>query len=118
MLRLDDLSKPIFKPILDPDESSYTLSLEIHDDPRNPLRHPKHRSHQGHKEDQEKQQQWLEDIKNLCTFAIEGMDESLDKTSTKDTNLREILDIHEESTLEFEKEDDINEHGSYFMSTS
>jgi hypothetical protein len=45
MLRLDDLSKPIFKPILDPDESSYTLSFETHDDPRNPLRHPKHRSH-------------------------------------------------------------------------
>jgi hypothetical protein len=28
------------------------------------------------------------------------------------------MDIHEESTLEFEKEDDINEHGSYFMNTS
>ena len=28
------------------------------------------------------------------------------------------MDIHEESTLELEKEDDINEHGSYFMNTS
>jgi hypothetical protein len=53
MLRLDDLSNPIFKPILDPDDSSYALSPETHDDPRNPPRHPKHRSHQGHKKDQE-----------------------------------------------------------------
>jgi hypothetical protein len=59
-----------------------------------------------------------EDIKNLCTFAIEWMDGALDKTNPRDTNLRENWDIHEESTLEFEKEDDINEHGSYFMSTS
>ena len=28
------------------------------------------------------------------------------------------IDIHEETTLEPEKKDDINEHGSYFMSTS
>ena len=28
------------------------------------------------------------------------------------------IDIHEETTLEFEKKDDINEHGSYFMNTS
>ena len=28
------------------------------------------------------------------------------------------MDIHEESTLELEKEDDINEHESYFLSTS
>jgi hypothetical protein len=33
-------------------------------------------------------------------------------------NPREILDIHEESALELEKEDDINEHGSYFINTS
>jgi hypothetical protein len=51
MLRLDDLSELIFKPILDPDESYYALSPKTHDDPRNPPRHPKHRSHQGHKED-------------------------------------------------------------------
>ena len=28
------------------------------------------------------------------------------------------IDIHEETTLESEKEDDIDEHGSYFMNTS
>ena len=28
------------------------------------------------------------------------------------------IDIHEETSLELEKEDDINEHGSYFMNTS
>jgi hypothetical protein len=34
-----------------------------------------------------------------------------------ETNLLPI-DIHKEIPLEFEKEDDINEYGSYFMSTS
>ena len=28
------------------------------------------------------------------------------------------IDIHEETTQESEKEDDINEHGSYFINTS
>ena len=28
------------------------------------------------------------------------------------------IDIHEETPLELEKEDNINEHGSYFMNTS
>ena len=28
------------------------------------------------------------------------------------------IEIHEETPLELEKEDDINEHGSYFMTTS
>ena len=28
------------------------------------------------------------------------------------------IDIHEETTLEPEKEDDIDEHGSYFMNTA
>ena len=60
-----------FKPILDPDDSSYALFSETHNDPSNQPRYPKHRSHEGHKEDQEEQQQWLEDIKNLCAFAIE-----------------------------------------------
>ena len=64
-----------FKPILDPDDSSYALSPKTHDDPINAPRHPKHRSHEGHKKDQEEQQQWLEDIKNLCVVAIEWMDE-------------------------------------------
>jgi hypothetical protein len=34
-----------------------------------------------------------------------------------ETNLL-LIDIHKETPLEFEKEDDINEHGSYFISTS
>ena len=67
------------------------------------------------------------------------MDEGLDKINPRVTNPREILhnemtnkrhrhgmmeimfspiDIHEETPLELEKEDNINEHGSYFMNTS
>jgi hypothetical protein len=71
MLKFDDLSEPIFKPILNPDDPSFALFLESHNDPRNPPRHPKLRSHEGSKEDQEEQYQWLEDIKNLCVVAIE-----------------------------------------------
>ena len=48
---LDISSEPISKPILDLDDSSYALSPETHDDPRNLPRHSKHRSHEGHKED-------------------------------------------------------------------
>jgi hypothetical protein len=48
-----------FKPILDLEESPNALSPKSHDDPRNPLRHPKHKSHEGHKEDEEEQWQWL-----------------------------------------------------------
>ena len=139
MSTFDVSSEPIFQSILDPDDPSYALSPKSHDDPRNPLRHPKHRSHEGHKEDQEEQEQWLEDIKNLCVIAIEWMDEALDEINSRVTNPREILDnkmsnechrygmmetmfppidIHEETPLELEKEDNINEHGSYFMNTS
>jgi hypothetical protein len=67
------------------------------------------------------------------------MDEAIDKIILRVTNLREILDnkmtnechryemmetmfppidIHKETTLELEEEDDIDEHGSYFMNTS
>ena len=67
------------------------------------------------------------------------MDETLDKINLRVTNPREILDnkmtnechrhgmiekifspidIHEELTLELEKKDYINEHGSYIMNTS
>ena len=46
------------------------------------------------------------------------MDEALDKINPRVTNPREILDIHEESPLELEREDYINEHGSYFINTS
>ena len=65
--------------------------------------------------------------------------EALNKINLRVTNPREILDnkmtnechrhrmmetmfppidIHEETTLESKKEDDIDEHGSYFMNTS
>ena len=67
------------------------------------------------------------------------MDETLDKINPRVTNPWEILDnkmsnqghrlgmmetmfppidIHEETPSELEKEDNINEHGSYFMNTS
>lgn len=46
------------------------------------------------------------------------MDEALDETNPRDNNPRKILDIHEESPLEVEKDGDINEHGNYFISTS
>ena len=73
----------------------------------------------------------MEDIKNLCVVAIEWMDKVLDKINPRITNPREILDnkmtnechrhgmmdtmfpsidIHEETTLESKKEDDIDEH--------
>ena len=55
MSTLDVLSEPIFQPILDPDDPSYALSPQSHDDPKNPLRQPKHRNHEGHKDDQKEQ---------------------------------------------------------------
>jgi hypothetical protein len=75
MLRQDDLSEPIFKPILDPDEFSYALSPKPHDDPRNPQRQMKHRSHEDHKDDQEWLRQWLECMKNTYAVVKEWMDE-------------------------------------------
>ena len=81
----------------------------------------------------------MEDIKNLFVVVIEWMDEALYKINPRVTNPREILknkmtngchrhgmmetmflpiDIHEELILEPEKEDYINEHGSYIMNTS
>ena len=47
-----------------------------------------------------------------------SLEEALDKINPRVTNPREILDIHEELTLELEKEDYISEHGSYFINTS
>ena len=47
-----------------------------------------------------------------------SLEEALDKINPRITNLREKLDIHEESTLELEREDDIDEYGSYFINTS
>ena len=53
MPTIDVLSKPISKPILDPDDSLYAHFPESHDDPRN----PKHKNHEGSKDDQEEQRQ-------------------------------------------------------------
>ena len=68
-----------------------------------------------------------------------SLEEALDKINPRATNPWEILDnktsnechrhgmmetmfppvdIHEETPLELEKEDEIDEHGSYFMNTS
>jgi len=47
-----------------------------------------------------------------------SLKEALNKINRRVTNPSEILDFHEESILELEKEDDINEHGSYFINTS
>jgi hypothetical protein len=54
----------------------------------------------------------------LINMTYLSLEEALDKINPRVTNPRKILDVHEESTLELEKEDNINEHGSYFMSTS
>jgi hypothetical protein len=52
MPTLEVLSEPFFQPILDPDDPSYALSSKSHDNPRNPLRHPKHISREDYKDDQ------------------------------------------------------------------
>ena len=62
------------KPILEPNNFYYALSLEPPDDPMNLSRHPMHKSHQDHKEDREEQHEWLEGIKNPCAITIEWMD--------------------------------------------
>ena len=54
----------------------------------------------------------------LINMTHPSLEEALDKINPRVTNPRENLDIHEESTLELEREDDINEHGSYFMNIS
>jgi hypothetical protein len=68
----------------------------------------------------------------LINITHPSLEETLDKINLRVTNPRKILDnechrhgiietifspmdIHEESTLELEKEDLINEHGSYIM---
>ena len=55
---------------------------------------------------------------SLINMTHPSLEEALDKINPRVNNPREILDIHEESTLDHEKEDDINEHGSYFINTS
>ena len=75
----------------------------------------------------------------LVNMTHPSLEEALDKINLRVTNPREILDnkminechmhgmmeimfppidIHEEITLESKMEDDIDEHGSYFMNTS
>ena len=76
---------------------------------------------------------------SLINMTYPSLEEAIDKINTRVTNPWEILDnkvsnecnrhgmmetmfssmdIHEESTLELEKEDYINEHGSHFLNTS
>jgi hypothetical protein len=55
---------------------------------------------------------------SLINMTHLSLEEALNKINLRVTNPREFLDIHEESTLELEKEDDINQHGIYFLSTS
>ena len=47
-----------------------------------------------------------------------SLEEALEKITSRVSNPRKILQIQEETSLELEKEDDIDEHGSYFMNTS
>jgi hypothetical protein len=140
---LDVSSEPIFQPILDPDDPFY--APKSHDDPRNSLRQPNHRSHEDYQEEQRLWQECLEYAKSTYAIVKEWMDKdealllaSKLKTNPRETNPWEILDnktsneyrrhgmmetnllpidIHKETPLEFEEEDDINEHESYFMST-
>jgi hypothetical protein len=55
---------------------------------------------------------------SLINMTHPSLEEVLDNIDLRVTNPSEILDIHEESTLELKKEDDINQHGIYFLSTS
>jgi hypothetical protein len=75
---------------------------------------------------------------SLINMTHPSLEEALDKITPRVTNSREILDnkmtnechrhgmmeimfwpidIHEETPLELEKKDDINEYGSYFINT-
>ena len=75
----------IFNTILGLYESSCVLSLETHDDPRDPQSHPNPRNHQDHREEQH---QWLVSIKNLYAIAIEWMDKAIDETNPRDNNAK------------------------------
>ena len=59
----------------------------------------------------------LESI-SLINMAHPSLEEALDEITLRVSNPRKILHIQEETSLELEKEDDIDEHGSYFMNTS
>ena len=59
----------------------------------------------------------LESI-SLINMTHPSLEEALDEMNPGATNPRKILHNHEGTSLELEKEDDIYEHGSYFMNTS
>ena len=59
----------------------------------------------------------LESI-SLINMTHPSLEEALEKITSRVSNPRKILQIQEETSLELEKEDDIDEHGSYFMNTS
>ena len=136
---------PISKPILDPNDPPDALFPESHDDLRNP-KHRNHEGSKDDQEKQRQwlehscvvaSKKWLDEAESLrvepkpdldpkgelksislINMTHPSLEEALDKIIPRVTNPRENLDIHEESTLELEKENDINEHGSYFLSTS
>ena len=55
---------------------------------------------------------------SLINMTHPSLEEALEKITLRVFNPRKILHIQEETSLELEKEDDIDEHGSYFMNTS
>ena len=55
---------------------------------------------------------------SLINMTHPSLEEALEKITSRVSNPRKILQIQEETSLELEKEDDIDEHGSYFMNTS
>ena len=59
----------------------------------------------------------LESI-SLINKTHPSLEEALEKITPRVSNPRKILHIHEETSLELEKEDDIDEHGNYFINTS
>jgi hypothetical protein len=131
----DTNSRLVSKLILIFKNPSYAHPFQSHDDPRNPLRQPNHRSHEDHEDDQERLRQWLECIEWMhkeealvesnLDLASNGevstpfedethpsMEEALDNTNSRVTNLSEILNI------QIGDEDDINEHETYSITTS
>ena len=55
---------------------------------------------------------------SLINITHPSLQAALDEINPRANNPRKILHIQEETSLELEKEDDIDEHGSYFMNTS
>ena len=63
----------------------------------------------------------LDEINPRATNAWELMDNKMSNECHRHIMMETMfppIDIHEETPLELEKEDDIDEHGSYFMKTS